>query len=69
MRNRKCPKCESSNIYVTQDDQLAEVRIGGRKQETTDYVCADCGYYESYIADTTKLRNAFAASPFWKKAG
>ena len=29
MRNRTCPKCESSNIYITQDDQLAEVRIGG----------------------------------------
>ena len=69
MRNGKCPKCESSNVHITQDDQLVEVRIGGRRQETTDYICADCGYYEANITDTPNLRQPLAASPIWKKAG
>jgi predicted nucleic-acid-binding Zn-ribbon protein len=68
MRNQKCPKCNSSNIYFSQDDFLVEVRIDGRKHATVDYICGDCGYYESYFADTVKLRKALEASSFWKKA-
>jgi RNase P subunit RPR2 len=69
MRNQKCPKCNSTNIYFSKDDFLVEVRIDGRKHATVDYICGNCGCYESYFADTARLSKALEASSSWKKAG
>jgi hypothetical protein len=34
---------------------LDGTRLNGRQVVTDDYVCTDCGFYESYIADRDAL--------------
>ena len=70
MKNGICPKCNSSNIYF-KPYELREVRLHNKLVEYTDYVCSDCGYFETYITD----KDAVGKIPVrakklgdWKKA-
>lgn len=71
MKNGTCPKCSSSNIYF-KPYALDKVTLDGKGVDYADYVCTDCGYFETYITD----RDALARIPVraekvgdWKKAG
>ena len=71
MKNGTCPKCNSSSVYF-KAYALDKVTLDGRNVEYVNYVCADCGYFETYIAD----KNALSKIPKlaeklgdWKKAG
>ncbi len=71
MRNGKCAKCNSSNVYF-KDQELAEIRMNTKQVQYTAYLCADCGYFETYITDKDALAKiAVRAEKLgdWKKAG
>lgn len=70
MKNGTCPKCSSASVYF-KPYGLDKVTLDGRGVEYVDYVCTDCGYFETYIAD----KNALSRIPKlaekagdWKKA-
>jgi len=54
MKNGKCPKRDSSNVYF-KEYALDKVTLDGKGVEYVDYVCTDCGYFETYITDKTVL--------------
>lgn len=66
MKSGKCPKCGSEEVYAgdtlplwtKQGSYYANsIPISGwRYAEMDNYVCASCGYIESYIGDPRKLR-------------
>ena len=71
MKNGKCPKCDSSNIYF-KEYALDVVNLNGRQTPYVNYVGTGCGYFETYITD----KNALSKIPVkaeklkdWKKAG
>lgn len=64
MREGKCPKCGSDEIYAGLDVAPKSgpfasnsIPIGLFSIAALDnYVCAQCGYVESYISDPEKLK-------------
>ena len=64
MKNDKCPKCGSREIYsganvfpksgpfTSNSIPISLTSIAA----LDNYVCTDCGYVESYIADAHKLK-------------
>lgn len=74
MKNGKCPRCNSQNvfhqtngIYVPKTLGIFVNTSGGGHSgsNSEDYVCTDCGYYERYISDGETLK---AVAKAWKKA-
>jgi hypothetical protein len=63
MKDGKCPKCNSSNVYKRDQGAGPEhgffvstsTITGGSAYES--YVCVDCGYFENYIQDKAKLQD------------
>lgn len=58
MKNGRCPKCESCEIYRKREG--IRTGIGDRIKVSVswwwsamldDYVCANCGYVESYVPE------------------
>ncbi|BBO84574.1 hypothetical protein DSCO28_51400 [Desulfosarcina ovata subsp. sediminis] len=64
MKQGKCPKCGSTNVYVAADLPLKSGPFGSNSIPVSltamaaldNYVCADCGLVESYIADESMLK-------------
>ena len=70
MKNGKCPKCDSSNVYF-KEYALDVVNLDGRQTPYVNYVCTDCGYFETYITDKnalSKIPVKAEKSKDWKKA-
>ena len=74
MKSGKCPKCGSPNVHHEMNGiyvpntlgtfiRTADGNVGSR---THDYICADCGYIERYVADDRKLQDV---AKVWEKAG
>ncbi len=63
MKNGSCPKCNSSEVYAGTNVVSKGGSYGAnsipisfwRYAALDNYVCAQCGYVESYIADSSKL--------------
>ncbi len=63
MRNGTCPKCGSSEVYSGANVFFKAGTYGINTIPISfwtiaaldNYVCADCGFVESYIADADKL--------------
>lgn len=55
MKNGTCPKCNLTNVYF-KPYALDKVTLDGKGVEYTDYVCVDCGYFETYITDAEALK-------------
>jgi hypothetical protein len=64
MKNGKCPKCNSTNVFmniygVEWSDEAGWLTIwmGSQKERSAkqsrydSYICVDCGYFENYILD------------------
>lgn len=72
MKANKCPKCGSSNIYAGTDVYPKSgpftsnsIPISLTSIAALDnYVCVACGYVESYVAETEKLKEI---SKKWEK--
>ena len=64
MKQGKCPKCGSVAVYSGVEVLPKSGPFGSNSIPVTlvsiaaldNYVCADCGYLESYIADAEKLK-------------
>jgi len=66
MKNGTCPKCSQSTVYSGKKGITfasgGAMYIHNMKsiltmplKDYTDYVCTSCGYFETYIDDSTKL--------------
>ena len=64
MKNGQCPKCGSKEIYSGANIPLKSGPFAGNAIPVSlismaaldNYVCASCGLVESYIADSSKLK-------------
>jgi predicted nucleic-acid-binding Zn-ribbon protein len=63
MKQGKCPKCGSVNIYSAEELPLKSGPFGSNAIPVSltamaaldNYVCVDCGLVESYVADESML--------------
>jgi len=63
LKNGKCPKCGSGGVFSGADIVLKNGPFGSNSIPISitsiaaldNYVCTQCGYLESYIADAKKL--------------
>jgi len=63
VKNGKCPKCGSNSVYCGDEIPLKSGPFGSNSIPVTlvsiasldNYVCTDCGYLESYVAEQEKL--------------
>jgi predicted nucleic-acid-binding Zn-ribbon protein len=70
MKSGTCPKCNLSNVYF-KEYALDKVTLDGRGVEYIDYVCTDCGYFETYITSKdalSKIPRLAEKLGDWKKA-
>jgi predicted nucleic-acid-binding Zn-ribbon protein len=70
MKDGKCPKCSSARVCY-KEYALNNITIDGRGVDYVDYVCTDCGYFETYITDKNALSKIAAMadkSGDWKMA-
>ncbi len=61
MKNGRCPKCNSSEVYAAKRTGLFHLLAThgarllpiepGVSTRLKNYVCASCGYVESYVTD------------------
>ena len=61
MKNGKCPKCNSSQVFK-QDDGLGYLiphglGILGKFYSIWHYACTDCGYVESYVRNSKDIED------------
>ena len=71
MKSGNCPKCNSTNVYF-KEYALDNVTLDGRSVPYADYVCTDCGYFETYITDKdalSKIPERAEKLRDWEKAG
>ena len=71
MKSGTCPKCSSSHVYF-KPYALDKIAVDGRGVEYVNYICTECGYFETYITDQNALgRIVVRAEKLgdWKKAG
>jgi hypothetical protein len=63
MKNGKCPKCGSTQVFAAKDLPLKSGPFGSNSIPISltsmaaldNYVCTDCGLVERYVADEEKL--------------
>jgi predicted nucleic-acid-binding Zn-ribbon protein len=68
LRSGKCPICGSDEVYNDSNvfvDEGKVLSLSGRtyKMRLTHYLCADCGYVETYMNDENDREKA---SDYWK---
>lgn len=66
MKNGRCPKCKSSDIYSGANIKMKSGTYGcntiplggafGSHVALDNYICAGCGYVESYISSEKGLQ-------------
>jgi len=64
VKNGTCPKCGSESVFCGDKVPLKSGPFGSNSIPVSlisiasldNYVCADCGYIESYIAETDKTK-------------
>ncbi len=64
MKQGKCPKCGSTNVYTSENLPLKSGPFGSNSIPVTlttiaaldNYVCGDCGLVEHYVANDSMLR-------------
>jgi predicted nucleic-acid-binding Zn-ribbon protein len=68
-----CPKCKSGEVYSGSDIMLKSGPFGSNSIPVSltsiaaldNYICTQCGYVESYVLDSKKLKEI---SKKWHKA-
>ncbi len=77
MKMTICPKCQSTNVFVSETgvgwDPDLRVLMGNTMIPTEDwetYLCTDCGYFENYLTDNDQLQKIKAGrgGEDWRKA-
>lgn len=76
MRMTTYPKCQSPNVFVSENgvgwDLYLQVLTGDDMVSIGDwetYLCTDCGYFENYVTDNDWLKKVKAgrAGEYWHK--
>jgi predicted nucleic-acid-binding Zn-ribbon protein len=80
MKNGKCPKCGSGQIFVSDAPFSDSVTIKANTKSvesfpSTAYLCVDCRYIEIYASETSvalfmkgkPLKDCIATAENWKK--
>ncbi len=73
MKDGICPKCKSNEVFSGADIMLKSGPFGSNSIPVNltsiaaldNYVCVHCGYVESYVVDSKKLKEI---SQGWLKA-
>jgi len=74
MKSGTCPKCQSTDVRMTQDGFSWPKAKAGVHLKTemvvqaspmNTYVCTACGYFEHYVADPGKLAEV---AQLWRPA-
>ncbi len=76
MKDGKCPKCGSDDVFHGTDVPAKTGPFGSNSIPITlisiaaldNYVCAKCGYVESYVASASKLLEISRVWPRVKEA-
>ena len=71
MKDGKCPKCGSSEVYCGSEVQPKSGPFTSNAIPVSltsiapldNYVCTECGYLERYVADSAKLKEIFIKWP------
>ena len=74
MKTGVCPKCQSTAVYSGVDIPLKKGPFGSNAIPVSmtsiaaldNYVCIDCGYVESYVGESDKLKEIHRK---WTRAG
>jgi predicted nucleic-acid-binding Zn-ribbon protein len=81
MRDGICPKCQSKNVYLADMQglhagviDLPKIQLYRENKwipdidilHTTAYLCQNCGYFEFYVQDPSKLER-LSESDNWKR--
>ena len=74
MKKGKCPKCGSEGVYSGAHISPKNGPFGSNSIPVSffsiaaldNYVCGECGYVESYVADRSKLEEIVQK---WSKVG
>ncbi|MBE2269732.1 MAG: hypothetical protein IAE80_15960 [Anaerolinea sp.] len=71
MKNGKCPKCNSTEIYMKhgglQQGYVVHVSPANTRLVTTDdYICLNCGYLEQYVPHVRIVLKDLATT--WRRA-
>jgi len=68
MKSGKCPKCNSREIYKhTSKSGHSNLEVTMFKQaKSQDYVCAACGYKETYVMNNEDLKKI---KEKWERVG
>jgi predicted nucleic-acid-binding Zn-ribbon protein len=75
VKDGKCPKCGSDQVFRGTDIPAKTGPFGSNSIPITlisiaalnNYVCADCGYLERYVASASKLQEISRVWPKVKK--
>ena len=80
MKNGKCPKCNSDQIFVSDLPFADSIDVRANKKNiasfpSTAYLCVDCRYIEIYASETSvvlfmkgkPLQDCIANAENWKK--
>jgi predicted nucleic-acid-binding Zn-ribbon protein len=67
MKDGKCPKCGAEDVFCGKDIQLKSGPFGSNSIPVSltsiaaldNYVCIQCGFVESYVADPSKLKEIY----------
>lgn len=57
MKNGDCPKCGGGKVFADTDNPYHHLPVSpSRLAELENYVCAECGYVESYVVQDRDLQ-------------
>lgn len=76
MKDGKCPKCGSEEVFHGVDIPAKSGPFGSNSIPISmlsiaaldNYVCTECGYVESYVAEASKLKEISRKWPMVKEA-
>jgi len=71
VKSGKCPKCSSTEVFRGSELQPKSGPFGSNSIPVSltsiaaldNYVCTQCGYVESYIAEQSKLKEIYIRWP------
>jgi predicted nucleic-acid-binding Zn-ribbon protein len=80
MKNGKCPKCNSDQIFVSSQPFAEEIVVRAKSKSleafpSTAYLCVDCRYVEIYASEISvtlfgkgkPLKDCITSAENWKK--
>ena len=64
MKNGTCVKCQSDEVFVVHNNARLFIGFTHTKAPLDTFICADCGYTETYINRAADLEHIRANYPY-----